>query len=257
MLELYHYEPSANSAKPMICLKEKGLDFVSHYVNLHTFEQHSPEYVRVNPNGQVPALIHDGRVITESTVINEYIEDVFPQVPLRPNDPWERAEMRIWSKFVDEYYCPSLSLIAWHHMIQDVVKDLSKEAFEKYLARIPLHEQREKWRLAATKSFPQEQLDEAVRKLRFSMKRHEERLQKWTWLAGGTYSLADVNTYSMTAAMPFFFSDFVNEKDTPRTLDWLRRMEARPGVRAALAMARRPLRRQLEPDTDNRNRATG
>lgn len=239
MLELYHYEPTANSAKPMICLKEKGLEFASHYIDLHHFEQHSPEYVAINPNGQVPALIHDGKVITESTVINEYLEDVFPEVPLRPADPYERAQMRIWSKFVDEYYCPALSLIGWHHMIQGIVKDLSQEEFDSYLARIPLQEQRDKWRLAATKSFPQEQLDDAVRRLRFSMKRHEERLSKWPWLAGSTYSLADVNTYSMTAAMPFFFSDFFNEKDTPRSVDWLHRMSERPGVKAAMAMARR------------------
>jgi glutathione S-transferase len=82
-----------------------------------------------------------------------------------------------------------------------------------------------------------------VRKLRFSVKRHEERLAKWTWLAGPTYTLADVNTYSMTAAMRYFFSDFVNEKTTPRTLEWLRRMNERPGVKAALALARRPPRR--------------
>ena len=238
MLELYHYEPGANSAKPMICLKEKGLQFTSRYIDLHAFEQHSPEYIAINPNGQVPALIHDGKVTTESTVINEYLDDVFPEVPLRPADPYERAQMRIWSKFVDEYYCPALSLIGWHHMIQGIVKDLSEEQFEHYLARIPLQEQRDKWRLAATKSFPQEQLDDAVRRLRFSMKRHEERLAKAPWLAGSTYSLADVNTYSMTAAMPFFFSDFFNEKDTPRSVDWLRRMGERPAVKAALAMAR-------------------
>lgn len=242
MLELFHYEPTANSAKPMICLKEKGLEFVSHYIDLHAFEQHSPEYVKINPNGQVPALRHNGRIITESTVINEYLEDVFPEVPLRPADPYERAQMRIWSKFVDEYYCPALSLIGWHHLIAGIVKDLGPEKFQAYLERIPLHEQREKWRLAATKSFPKEQLDEAVRKLRFSMQRHEERLQGSPWLAGSTYSLADVNTYSMTAAMPFFFSEFVNGKDTPRTLEWLQDMQARPGVQAAMAMAKKPMR---------------
>src|SRR3990172_3794111 len=236
MLELYHYEPSANSAKPLICLKEKGLEFTSHYIDLHAFEQHSPAYVKINPNGQVPALVHDGKIITESTVINEYLDDVFPAIPLRPKDLYERAEMRIWSKFVDEYYCPALSLIGWNHMIQDIVKDLPKEEFEKLLARIPLEEQRVKWRLAATRSFPKEQLDEAVRKLRFSMQRHEGRLKKWQWLAGNTYSLADVNTYSMTASMPFFFSDFVNAKDTPRSLEWLQKMNERPGVKAALAM---------------------
>jgi glutathione S-transferase len=243
MLKLYHYEPTANSAKPMICLHEKGLEFESHYIDLHAFEQHSPEYVAINPNGQVPALEHDGKIITESTVINEYLEDVFPEVRLRPEDPYERAQMRIWSKFVDEYYCPALSLIGWHNMIADIVKDLSEEEFEAYLARIPLQEQRDKWRLAATKSFPQEQLDDAVRRLRVSIQRHEERLTKSEWLAGPHYSLADVNTYSMTAAMPFYFPDFFNEKDSPRSVEWLQKMNERPGVKAALAMAKKPLRR--------------
>jgi glutathione S-transferase len=70
MLELYHAEPVANSMKPLICLHEKGLDFVSHYVDLLRFEQHAPEFVKINPNGQVPVLVHDGNAITESTVIN-------------------------------------------------------------------------------------------------------------------------------------------------------------------------------------------
>lgn len=241
MLELYHYEPTANSAKPLICLKEKGLEFSSHYIDLHAFEQHSPKYVAINPNGQVPALIHDGKVITESTVINEYLEDVFPEVPLRPIDPYERAEMRIWSKFVDEYYCPALSLLRWNEMIQDIVKDLTDAEFEDLLVKIPLEEQRVKWRLAATRSFPQEQLDDALRKLKVSIRRHEERLTKSPWLAGSTFSLADVNTYSMTAPMPFYYPDIVNEKDTPRSLEWIEKMEQRPGVKAALAMATKPL----------------
>ena len=102
MLELYHAEPVANSMKPLLCLKEKGLAFVSHYVDLLKFEQHRPEYVAINPNGQVPTLVHNGAIINESTVINEYLDEVFPEVPLRPSNPVDRARMRIWSKFIDE-----------------------------------------------------------------------------------------------------------------------------------------------------------
>jgi glutathione S-transferase len=72
--------------KSLLCLKEKGLEFVSHYVDLLRFEQHQPDFVKVNPNGQVPVLVHDGAVITESAVINEYLDDAFPEVPLRPAD---------------------------------------------------------------------------------------------------------------------------------------------------------------------------
>jgi hypothetical protein len=60
MLELYHAEPVANSMKVLLCLKEKGIEFTSHYVDLLRFEQHQPEFVAINPNGQVPVLVHDG-----------------------------------------------------------------------------------------------------------------------------------------------------------------------------------------------------
>jgi glutathione S-transferase len=180
-------------------------------------------------------------VITESTVINEYIEDVFPDVPLRPEDPYERAHMRIWSKFVDEYFCPALSMIGWHVRVRDFIKDKSKEEVEQILAKVPLEEQKQKWATIAGKSFTEEQLADSRRRLKVSMQRQEERLQNHKWLAGDTYSLADINTYPMTAAMPRLFGDIFNEKDTPRSIEWLQAMHERPAVKAALAMARYPL----------------
>jgi len=249
MLELYHYEPSANSMKPMLCLKEKGLEFVSHYIDLHSFEQHSPEFVRVNPNGQVPALIHDGAIITESTVINEYLEDVFPAVRLRPADPVARAHMRIWSKFVDEYFCPALSMLGWNLLVPGIVERLKKGEFDKLLERIPLKEQRDKWRTAATHSFTEEQLADSRRKVTVSIERMEKILEKSRWLAGAEYSLADVNSYSIVAAVPRLVPEAMNEQVAPRSREWLARMNERPAVKAALAMARQPM-----PGSGNANR---
>jgi glutathione S-transferase len=90
-LKYYHAEPVANSLKSMIPLKEKGLRYESVYVDLHKFEQHQPWFVAINPEGQVPVLEHDGTIVTHTTVINEYLEDVFPDAtaglrPLRPRD---------------------------------------------------------------------------------------------------------------------------------------------------------------------------
>jgi glutathione S-transferase len=238
MLELYHYEPSANSMKPMLCLKEKGIAFESRYVDLHRFEQHSPEFVRINPNGQVPALIHDGAIITESTVINEYIEDVFPQVPLRPKDPVARARMRVWSKFVDEYFCPALSMHGWNRLVPGIVERLKSGEFDQLLERIPLKEQRDKWRTAATRSFTPEQLEDSRRKMGVSVEKMERILECTRWLACDEYSLADVNTYSIAAGVPRFFPELMNEKISPRAMDWLHRMNERPAVKAALGMAR-------------------
>src|SRR5580704_15314220 len=116
-LKYYHAEPLANSLKSMVPLVEKGLQYQSVYVDLHKFEQHSDWFVKINPEGQVPVLDHDGVIITHTTVINEYLEDVFPDVPLRPRDPVGAARMRYWNKFVDEHVMNHVSMHGWHRMV--------------------------------------------------------------------------------------------------------------------------------------------
>lgn len=236
MLELYHAEPVANSMKVLICLKEKKLDFVSHYVNLLAFEQHAPEFVAINPSGQVPVLIHDGNVITESTVINEYLDDVFPAIALRPADPVCRARMRIWSKFVDEYFCPALSMIGWHLMVRKVAQSLDREQLDAVLAKIPLQEQRDKWATVAGESFSAEQLAESRRKLRVSIEKAEAILGASSWLAGPEYSLADLNSFSMIDGVERLDPEILNRDDAPHAWEWLQQMRARPAVQQALAM---------------------
>ena len=252
MLELYHAEPGANSLKTMLCLKEKDIDFVSHYLNLAEFEQHDPAFVKLNPNGQVPLLVHDGRPLNESTLINEYIEDLFPDPPLRPSDPYDRAQMRIWTKFVDEYFCPALSVLGWQRIIRNMVAHLSEEEFEAKIARIPLKEQQDKWRIAAKQAFPKDQLEDCQRRVDVSIDRIEKALQTSTWISGDNYTLADISCFAMMAPMPAFFTDTLNENRTPRCLEWHARMLERPAVKATFAMARNPL--PGSPATDPGNR---
>ena len=71
-LTLYSFGPGANSLKPLLALYEKGLPFTPRPLNPSKFEHHEPWFTKINPNGQVPALDHDGRIVTESTVICEY-----------------------------------------------------------------------------------------------------------------------------------------------------------------------------------------
>ena len=159
MLTLYSFGPGANSLKPMLALYEKGLEFTGRFLDPAKFEHHEDWFKTINPRGQVPALDHDGKIIVESTVICEYLEDVFPhQNPLRPSDPYLVAEMRVWTKWVDEYFCWCVSTIGWHRMVGNLVKPLSDAEFEEMVARVPIPEQKVKWR-RAREGFPQDLLD--------------------------------------------------------------------------------------------------
>ena len=74
---LYHWEPNANSGKPMLTLFEKGVTFESHYLDLLAFDQHKPDYLAINPLGTIPAMTHGDLVLTESTAIMEYVDEAF------------------------------------------------------------------------------------------------------------------------------------------------------------------------------------
>jgi len=237
MLKLYHAEPAANSLKALLSLKEKGLEFESVYVDLHKFEQHEPWFVAINPEGQVPVLDHDGVIITHTTVIGEYLEDAFPEAPpLRPADPVGRARMRYWNKFVDEHVMNYVSIHGWHRMVGVIARSIEGGEFEKLVARIPLYEQREKWRTARS-GFSEADLANATRKIEVAVDKVEKQLAQTPWIAGSMYTLADINFYSMCGmAVQRMFPEMNVEKRAPRLVDWVARMNARPGVKAALAM---------------------
>jgi glutathione S-transferase len=102
MLKLYSYFNSICSQQLFITLAEKGLRYEVQNVDLFTNEQFKPAFLKINPKGVVLALDHDGRIIIESTLICEYLDDSFPDPPLIPTDPFLNARMRLWSKAVDE-----------------------------------------------------------------------------------------------------------------------------------------------------------
>lgn len=238
MLELYHAESLANSMKVLLALTEKQLAFTSHYVDLHRFEQHEPAFLAINPAGQVPVLVHDDRVITESTVINEYLEDVFPDIPLRPDDPIKRADMRVMAKYVDDAVMPSVSMIAWHHRVRAVAQRTDPGEMAARIARIPLAAQRAKWRTIAGHSFSEEELALSRSRISEAAAKFEAILRRQPWLSGD-YGLADINAFSHIGARLVWFPDIFNAEAMPACLDWAERMEARPAVRAVKAMENR------------------
>ena len=87
-------------------LAEKGLEWKSHLMALNG-DQLDPAYLKLNPNGVVPTLVHDGNVIVESTVIMHYLDDTFPAPPLMPRHPLDRTRAHLFKKLMDEYIHPA------------------------------------------------------------------------------------------------------------------------------------------------------
>ena len=250
MLKLYSFGPMANSLKPMLTLFEKFEfegDFTVHRLEPSKFEHHSDWYKAINPRGQVPALDDGGRIVTESTVICEYLEDAHPTaVSLRPADHYDRAQMRVWTKWVDEYFCWCVSTIGWHRGISHMAKALSDEDFEAHLTKIPVPEQQVKWR-RAREGFPQDMLDEEMRKIRVSVRKLDDHLADNEWLAGGMYSLADICNYAIANGMQLGFAELVNTADTPHLVRWIEQINQRPRVQEMFA---RVPREHLGPPKD-------
>ena len=190
MLELYHWEPNANSGKPIIALLEKGVDFISHYTDLLNFDQHEPEYLAINPNGTIPTLVHDGYMLAESSQMGEYIDAAFDGPSLRPDDPAQRWRMRSWTKFFDNFFGPSLSMIGWSMFVGPSARQKDPEELKQKIARIPLKERRIAWEKAIYNKFTQEELAESGRRVQYGIKVFEEGLAGTDYIAGPTYSLA-------------------------------------------------------------------
>jgi glutathione S-transferase len=248
MLTLYSFGPAANSLKPTLTLYEKGLAFEHRLLNPAKFEHHTDWYKEVNPRGQVPALDDAGRIVTESTVICEYLEDAHPtEVRLRPDDHWDRAQMRVWTKWVDEYFCWCVSTIGWHRGVRYMAQALSDEEFEAHLKNIPIPEQQLKWR-RAREGFPQDLLDEEMRKIAISVRKLDDHLASNEWLAGGIYSLADICNFAIANGMEVGFAELVNKEDTPHLLRWIEQINARP--KAQEMFARVPRERLGPPKAD-------
>ena len=95
-LVLYDSIGSPCARRCRITLIEKGLAWDTVEINLSMLEQRNPDYLRINPNGVVPTLAHGTRIVYESNVITEYLDDVFPDKRLYPDDVWEAAEVKMW-----------------------------------------------------------------------------------------------------------------------------------------------------------------
>jgi len=233
MIVLHHAWQSSASRRLRLCLEEKNLDYQGHVVNLEALEQHSDEYKKINPNGVVPTLIHDGRPLHESGTVCEYLDETFPDPPLRPNDAYGRALMRNWIRHIDGQI-GNLVIFNWVHHLQQVAQKWTDEELAEVLKKIPSKERQEAWLRVARRPYTEDERGEARGKLVALLDRMETAMEPSGWLVGDAYSLADI------AAVPFvkrieeeIAPDEVTNAKHPRVAHWWASIQARPAFERA------------------------
>jgi glutathione S-transferase len=199
MIKLYTFPPSTNSRKVRIALLEKGLEFERINVDLSKREQKQPEYLKIHPFGQVPALDDEGFAVYDSTVINEYLEDEYPYPPLMPKDSEGRARARLMEDYRDTHFNPPCVKIIYEmrkpegERVTDVIAT-AKADIDKCFARI------------------------------------EMELQGKEYLAG-SFSLADIAFMANFDLLDRF--QIAVDPKYPNTIAWIARLKARPSFAAS------------------------
>lgn len=234
MLTLYNHNLSVCVQKVRLALVEKGIAWQDHNLDLMKGEQFSPDYLKIHPKGIVPAIVHDGLAVTESTVILEYLEDAFPDRPLRPATPIERARMRQWTKVPDEGLHAACAVLSFAAAFgPQVVAYHGREAIKARVAKIPDPARAARQRELYEKGMDAPSVPENARLHDRVLGEMEKTLRDRPWLAGATFSLADC------AILPYVWRlERLNLAamwaERPRVADWLARAKARPSWARAM-----------------------
>ena len=234
MMILHHGWRSSASRRVRLCLEEKGLSYQGNVVDMAALEHHSPEYLKINPLGVIPTLIHDGRPLHESGTICEYLDESFPASPLRPDAPYERALMRNWIRHIDGLI-GNLIIFNWRHHLAKVASQWSDRELAEKLRNIPSKERQEAWLRAARKPYTEEEREAARAKLVTQLlDRMEDALIPSGWLVGKAYSIADIS------AVPFvkrideeIAPDEMTANKHSRVSEWWAKIQARPAFERA------------------------
>jgi glutathione S-transferase len=240
MLILHNYWSSVCSQKVRLCLAEKKLAYENRHVNLFEFEHWTPEYLKLNPKAVVPALEHDGRVVIESNVIIEYLEDAFPQVRLRPQDPYVQAQMRVWIFNSEDIAHENVNTCSYNprHAARHRAKGHTREDLKRMAARCPNPIIRNRLLHRAEHGVSEREENEAYEALGFLLDQMELALSRAPWLTGAAYTLADV------AIAPYINRievlkrpEMLGASLRPRVADWWQRIRERPAYKEAFSVA--------------------
>ncbi len=197
---LYDFQSSPNCQRVKVALEEKKLPYGITPVDLRKMEQKRPEFLKLNPYGKVPVIADGATVLYESCIINEYLDEKYPDPPLMPKEPAKKAKIRILIDYGMNHFDP-------HY--QNLRKEFGKEEKER----------------------DAELMDAAKREIQNLLVRFEREIGDQPYLAGD-FSLVDADLiprFTRLEAMAV-----LPDPSLPRLGAWLKRMKERPSVKVIL-----------------------
>ena len=238
-LYLYHHNTSVCAAKVRVALAEKSLHWESRLLNLDG-DQLDPAYLALNPEGVVPTLVHRGRAITESNVILEFLDDEFELHPLRPRDPFARAQARLLMHWQSEspfavHHAASVATYAISYrnrLIADAGSNEEK-AISELMARTMTEHSRIWLKDVIVHGVQAPEFKEVLQRIVGLLDEFERRLSVAPWLAGDSYSIADAayTPYMVRFAM-MKLDRLWATSNRPAVFDWYGRLLQRESTKA-------------------------
>jgi glutathione S-transferase len=178
-------------------LHEKGIDFEVHEVDL---SNKSEEFLSVSPYGKVPVLSVSGTSLYESNIVNEYLDEVYDSPRLMPENPQERALVRSWMAFADDYFFPSIYRV----------------------------------RMGLQRGYSEDEIQEAKGKLYNALSRLERQLESGEYLVG-EYTLADIaHAGNLHRLGVLANSGEVSLEKHPKVMVWIERVQSRESYEASV-----------------------
>jgi len=225
---LYNAPQSTCSQRVRFVLNAKNLSFTEHKLDLFSGDQLKPEYLAINPNAVVPALIHDGHTILDSSVIIEYLDEVANDVIcFTPPEPEKKALMRWMMRYVDEIPAPAIRVPSYNLAFLPHFQQMTEEAFLALANSKPL---RKEFLLTMGRTgFPKAEMDQALDKLNRTVIRMNEWItqNKGPWIMGDKLSLVDIAVMPVIVRMEDINLS-ASWADKPLISAWLENIQAHP-----------------------------
>jgi len=232
VLELYHNINSVCAQKVRIALKEKGQDFSDHLMTLRG-DQFNPSYLKLNASGVVPTLVHDGQTIVQSSLILYYIDEVFPEPAMMPQEAASRFRVRMYNKFIDEYLHNSCMIITFATAFRPAFLKVPREDWQAEVNKSPLKRRAEYKRRVFEHGLDSEFATAALMEHQKLLSWMARDLERGPFLAGDAFSNADEAVIPNILRLELLKLSRLWSQ-LPAIGDWWARMRVRPSVKTTI-----------------------